>query len=81
MTKIWNKEPLERRYNKTLEEAKERGFTDEDLENHYLTKLAHQTKSMRIMRIITLAYYLGKLSSISEIDEGFTPVTLREGIE
>lgn len=79
--KTWNKEFFERRYKRTLEEAKERGFTDEDLKSHYLTRLSYQTKSRRIMRMITLAYYLGKLCSISEIDEGFTPITIREEIE
>jgi hypothetical protein len=29
------------------------------------------------MRMVELAYYLGKLKGVSEIDEGYTPVTLR----
>lgn len=33
------------------------------------------------MRMITLAYYLGKMKGISEVDEGLTPVTLSDEIE
>jgi len=75
----WNDEKLKRHYDRTLKHAKEDrySFTEEELSNPYLDKLSHQTKSSRIMRMITLAYYLGKLKGIQEIDEGKTPVVLR----
>lgn len=74
----WNDERLEKHYNRNLRWAKEDRckFTDEELESPYLDKLSRQTKSKRIMRMITLAYHLGKLKGIKEIDEGKTPITL-----
>lgn len=76
MKKTWNKESLKRHYNRTLEDAKRRGFSDEELANPYLDKLSHQTRSRRIYRMIELAYYLGKLKGVAEVDEGHTPITL-----
>ncbi|MCE5220198.1 MAG: hypothetical protein LLF98_02725 [Clostridium sp.] len=74
----WNDEKLKRHYDRTLKHAKDDRyeFTDEELEKPYLDKLSHQTKSNRIMRMITLAYYLGKLKGVREVDEGKTPVVL-----
>jgi len=78
ITYKWNDEKIKRHYNRTLEHAKRDrfNFTDEELSNPYLDKLSHQTKSGRIMRMVTLAYYLGKLKGIQEIDEGKTPIVL-----
>ena len=72
MKKHWNKETNKRRYERTMEDAKKSSFrfTDDELAHPYLDKLSHQTKSYRIMRMITLAYYLGKMKGISEVDEG-----------
>ena len=75
--KTWNKPSIQRHYDRTKEDAKRHGFTDEELQNPYLDKLSHQTKSKRIYRMVELAYWLGKLKGISEIDEGFTPITFR----
>ena len=75
----WNDENIERHYNRVLKDAKRDryNFTDEELANPYLDKLSHQTKSSRIMRMITLAYHLGKLKRVREVDEGKTPIVLR----
>lgn len=75
----WNDEKLKRHYDRTLKQAKEDGwkFTDEELETPYLNKLSKKTKSKRIMRMIVLAYYLGKLKGIQEVDEGKTTIVLR----
>ncbi len=78
----WNDENIERHYNRVLKDAKDAkrdryNFTDEELANPYLDKLSHQTKSSRIMRMITLAYHLGKLKGIREVDEGKTPIVMR----
>jgi hypothetical protein len=75
----WNDEKLQKHYDRTLKYAKDGlyEFTDDELERPYLDKLSHQTKSSRIMRMITLAYILGKLKGIKEIDEGKTSITLR----
>ena len=74
----WNDEKLKRHYDRTLKHAKDDryNFTDDELSNPYLDKLSNQTRSSRIMRMITLAYYLGKLKGIQEVDEGKTPVVL-----
>ena len=77
MKKTWNKERLERKYLRVVENAKEQyGFTDEELANPYLDKLSHQTKSPRISRMILLAYILGKLSMIQEIDSGYNQIAM-----
>lgn len=79
MKKYWNKERLKSKYNRVVEDAKERyGFTDEELASPYLDKLSRQTKSPRISRMILLAYILGKLSGIQEVDSGYNEVTLSE---
>jgi len=76
MKTTWNKRGLKNKYERVLEDAKEHGFTDEELSSPYLDKLSHQTKSGRIYRMIQLAYYLGWLRGIASADDGFTPVTL-----
>lgn len=78
MKKIWNDMQLKRRYIREVEKAKESNyeFTDEELDSPYLDKLSHQTKSNRIMRMVTLAYHLGKLRAIQDIDDGKTPVIM-----
>ena len=77
-SKRWNDEKLKRCYEIVLEHAKRDSykFTDEELESPYLDKLSHQTKSTRIMRMIALAYWLGKLKGVREVDEGKTPIVL-----
>lgn len=74
----WNDEKIKRHYERVLKDAKRDryNFTDEELERPYLDKLSHQTKSSRIMRMVTLAYYLGKLKGVREVDEGKTPIVL-----
>lgn len=74
----WNDEKIKRHYERVLKDVKRDryNFTDEELESPYLDKLSYQTKSSRIMRMITLAYHLGKLKGIREIDEGKTPIVL-----
>lgn len=74
----WNDEHLKKHYERTLRWAKEdrNKFTDEELERPYLDRLSKQTKSRRIMRMIELAYTLGKLKGIKEVDEGKTPIVL-----
>lgn len=57
-------------------EDKRYNFTEDELSSPYLDKLSHQTRSHRIMRMVTLAYYLGKMKGIQEVDEGETPITL-----
>lgn len=74
----WNDKQLKKHYERNLRYAKadRYNFTDEELEKPYLDKLSHQTKSSRILRMISLAYTLGKLKGIKEIDEGKTPISL-----
>lgn len=72
----WNIPAYERHYDNILRDAKKHGFTDCELASPYLDKLSHQTKSPRITRMITLAYYLGKLKGVAECDEGHTQIIL-----
>ena len=76
MREKWNKEQLQRRYNRVTKNALDRGFTAEELKKPYLDELSRQTKSSRILHMIKLAYYLGQLRAIQDIDESFTPVVL-----
>lgn len=73
----WNDEKIEKHYKRIIKEAKDRGFTDDDLQSPYLNKLNKKTKSPRILKMISLAYYLGKLKGIQEIDEGKTPIVFK----
>lgn len=75
----WNDELIKKHYERTLRYAKEEhwGFTDNELDNPYLSKLNKQTKSKRILRMISLAYTLGKLKGIQEIDESKTPIVFK----
>ena len=75
----WNDKNIKNHYDRIIKHAKDGryNFTDEELANPYLDKLSHQTKSSRIMIMITLAYHLGKLKGIREVDEGKTPVVMR----
>lgn len=75
MKKNWNVDVYKKHYERILCGAKHRGFTDEELESPYLDKLSHQTESPRIMRMIQLAYALGKLKGVVECDEGHTTIT------
>ena len=78
MKSHWNRAGFKYQYESVLKEAKRRGYSDEELESPYLDKLSHQTKSPRIMRMVSLAYYLGWLRGIESADNGLTPVTLDE---
>ena len=71
----FNDKNLERRYNWVKQLAMDKGFTEEELEYPYLDKLSHKTKSSRILRFISLAYYLGWLRGIKSIDEGKSPIS------
>lgn len=72
----WNRAGFKYQYEKVLEDAKKRGYLDEELKSPYLDRLSHQTKSPRIMRMVSLAYYLGWLRGIESADNGLMPVTL-----
>lgn len=72
----WNDEKIKRTFEREKQYALKE-FTEEELEVLYLNKLSKQTKSRRILRMISLAYTLGKLKGIQAVDEGKTPVTLR----
>lgn len=74
----WNDQKLKRHHDRVYREASARGFTSSELKSPYLDDLSHQTKSARILRMITLAYYLGKMKGIEEVDEGKTLVLLQE---
>lgn len=75
MKKNWNDQTLRRKYERLVFTAKQEGFTDDELDSPYLDKLSHQTGSRRIMRMVRLAYTLGQLRSMQQIDEGQTPIS------
>lgn len=72
----FNLERNERTYRHVEKLAIDKGFTREEIEEPYLSKLSHQTKSKRILRMISLAYYLGWLRGIRCVDNGYTEVTI-----
>lgn len=72
----WNDSGLKWRYEYVLRRAKDAGFTEEELEEANLRKLNHQTKSIRIRRMISLAFYLGQLRGILDANEGKNKITL-----
>jgi len=74
--RYWNVPAYKQGYERIYEDAKGCGYSDDELENSYFVKLTHQTKSHRIMRMIALAYYLGKMKGFSDCDEGHTPISL-----
>ncbi|PTY93030.1 hypothetical protein [Heyndrickxia sporothermodurans] len=72
----------EKLYNRLKDDAIKRGFTPEEVSTPYLDKLSKQTKSGRIMKMISLAYHLGQMRGVKMCDELFhTEITLRDGIE
>lgn len=73
---IWYNKHLESRFNRIKEEALKRGHTEEDLQVLFLNKLNKKTKSVRIRKMIELAYYLGQLRAIKDVNEGYTPITI-----
>lgn len=69
----------EKLYNRIREDAIKKGFTDEETSTPYLDRLSKQTKSPRIMRMISLAYRLGEMRGVKMCDELFhTKISLRE---
>lgn len=61
---------------KRLQEMVKDEYPELDLNQPYLDKLCHQTKSPRIINLIRQAYYLGMARGIKRVDEGMTPVVL-----
>lgn len=72
----WNDDRLRRRYEKIAEKSKEDYSLDEDyFKTPTLEGWKFKTKSPRIWNMIRLAYDLGRMRAIKDIDEGKTPVT------
>lgn len=70
---------FQRLFNWVKQDAVRKGFTEEELTVIYLDNPAFKaTKSKRIWRFISLAYYLGQLNGIRYCDEMLnTKITLR----
>lgn len=73
-------ERFQRLYDWKIADAVRHGFSEEELKVVYLNNPAFKaTKSSRIWRLITLAYYLGQLNGIRYCDEMMnTKIELRE---
>lgn len=68
----------EKLYNRLKNDAIKRGFAHEELATPYLDRLSKQTKSPRIMKMISLAYHLGQMRGVKMCDELFhTKISLR----
>lgn len=67
MKVYWNDIKLKKRFFKIKNDLQKESYKykDYEMESYYLDYLSHQTKSNRIMRMITLAYYLGRLREIA----------------
>lgn len=73
----WNDEKLKRRYEKIKEKAEKDYALDEDFfKTPTLEGWKFKTKSPRIWSMIYLAYDLGRMRAIKDIDEGKTTVTM-----
>jgi hypothetical protein len=74
----FNDERYQKMYENIKRDAMKEGYSEEDLEKPYLDKLSKQTKSVRIMKMIRLAYWLGWLRGIKFCDEMLNAkITLR----
>lgn len=73
-------ERFQRLFDWTKEDAGRHGFSEEELKVIYLNNPVFKaTKSSRIWRLITLAYYLGQLNGIRYCDEMMnTKIVLRD---
>lgn len=82
----FNSAKHEKFFNRLREEALKEGYTEEELDNISLSYLYKKTKSSRILRYITLAYILGRMSGVASCDELFhgvislQPLTTREKV-
>jgi hypothetical protein len=74
----WNDSDLEQYYNRTYNEALGDGFTNEELSNLDLSLINKRTKSKRILYLIRLAFTIGRLRGIRDIDSSKTPIKLRQ---
>jgi 23S rRNA G2445 N2-methylase RlmL len=70
----WNSSLIRQTYESWYRTAQRAGFTIEELETPTLDRLSHQTKSLRILRMVKLAYHLGVLRGIRSVDEMSTPI-------
>lgn len=75
----FNDERYRELYENIKRDAISDGFSEEDLEKPYLDRLSKQTKSVWIMTMIRLAYWLGWLRGIKFCDEMLnTQITLKK---
>ena len=74
----WNDEDLKTLFIRRLEDAKRSGFTDEELSRLDLSFFTKETKSTRILYLIHLAFVLGTLRGIRDVDQSKAPISLRE---
>lgn len=73
----WNDEKLKKRYDRIKERMKEDyGLDEECLKTPTLESWKFNTKSVRIWSMIRIAYDLGSMRAIKDIDEGKTPITM-----
>lgn len=73
----WNDEKLRKRYERVREHAKEEHSLDEEyFKTPTLESWKFKTKSARIWSMIRLAYDLGRMRAIKDIDEGKTLIKI-----
>ena len=79
---IWNDAKLKKRYERVKEQAMSdyhipyQGNNEHYFETPTLESWKFPTKSARIWQLIYLAYALGRMRAIKDIDEGKTPISL-----
>lgn len=78
---MFNNERNKKDYDRVKKMALEEGFTEEELRIPYLNDLKKTTKSIKIIRKIKLAYYLGWLRGIKYSDERDTKIFLRGNLD
>jgi len=75
----WNDNGLRKKYERIeteVLESKSYDATEETVETPTLESWKFKTKSVRIWSMIHLAYQLGRMRAIKDIDGGKTPVTM-----
>lgn len=75
MARKWNSKHCEMAM-KNLKNAAKQEYPDLNLDYPYLDAICHETKSLKALKLMRQAYYLGMARGIKKVDEGMTPIEL-----
>jgi hypothetical protein len=69
MKEKWNHAVFEEEYRKIQLEALNKGYKESELADLKMENLLLQTNSPRIVKMVSLAYTLGRLRELEELDD------------